>query len=110
MLYNIFFWIISFILCIVFILFHKRQRNQARADGINFQLVELRRNVIEWEIVDPIEGETCCICLDSLLDIESQENVIKTKCDHYYHRSCIKGWLQSDNELNINCPLCLQRL
>ena len=45
----------------------------------------------------------CCICLVDLneMDIEKETNIVlKTKCNHTFHRDCIKH-----NSI-INCPIC----
>lgn len=39
---------------------------------------------------------TCSICLDDILI-----DVIKTKCNHYFHKECLKEW-----DLNNGCPNC----
>ena len=40
----------------------------------------------------------CIICYDNI----SYDDLIFTKCDHYYHESCIKRWLA----INQVCPIC----
>lgn len=65
---------------------------------------------VEFYIVKKEEiqnNNTCCICLNELNNIENPNNVVKTKCNHYYHDNCIKEWLLSDNALCFQCPLCL---
>ena len=43
---------------------------------------------------------TCPICL---VDFEEEEEVIKLPvCDHYFHKLCLKTWLQSRRD----CPYC----
>lgn len=47
----------------------------------------------------------CSICLDDLCE-GNEENpdkkIVKTTCNHYFHRSCITTWLREHR----NCPLC----
>ena len=43
-------------------------------------------------------SRTCIICIDNI----SYNDLIFTKCDHYYHEFCIKKWLT----LNQVCPIC----
>ena len=43
-------------------------------------------------------SRTCIICYDNI----SYDDLLFTKCDHYYHESCIKRWLA----INQVCPLC----
>lgn len=49
-------------------------------------------------------NETCSICLERFYDEEKNEvspEVIKTKCQHYFHRDCLK-MIQT----KLSCPLC----
>ena len=41
---------------------------------------------------------TCIICYDNI----SYDDLIFTKCDHYYHEFCIRKWLS----INQVCPIC----
>ena len=41
----------------------------------------------------------CSICLDELCN---DQQIAKTTCNHYFHRSCITTWLREHR----NCPLC----
>lgn len=50
------------------------------------------------------ESDNCCICLDEFVNTDESEAIIKTKCNHYYHASCIYSWLYHSQE----CPLCLK--
>ena len=43
----------------------------------------------------------CSICLDDLCE-GNDKQVVKTKCNHYFHRKCIVTWLREHR----NCPLC----
>jgi hypothetical protein len=45
--------------------------------------------------------ETCSICLDDVVNIES---ISKLSCGHHFHTNCIRLCL----ERNIKCPLCRQ--
>jgi hypothetical protein len=47
----------------------------------------------------PPAGDTCPICLDALTN-----NIVKTPCQHFFHRGCITGWLAVDNI--STCPGC----
>lgn len=86
-----------------------RQRQQQQQQHIQTTTIQY---IIEYHIVKLSENDNknCVICLSELNDIESQSEVIKTKCNHYYHKQCIKDWIDSDNELHLNCPLCLNNL
>jgi hypothetical protein len=67
------------------------------------------------------ENESCSICLQALSNIpitEKEEhqkiqevfhgyaNIIKTKCGHHFHTSCLFVWIQMKTE----CPLCREQL
>lgn len=41
----------------------------------------------------------CCICQSEYSD---KEVIVRTPCLHYYHQSCLAGWLDRDRI----CPLC----
>ena len=43
------------------------------------------------------QQQRCIICLD-----KNKKNLIKTKCNHYYHKECIKKWCEISN----TCPAC----
>lgn len=44
----------------------------------------------------------CSICLDDLCEESNDKKIVKTTCNHYFHRSCITTWLREHR----NCPLC----
>ena len=52
--------------------------------------------------------EDCTICLDSLSSPENNDIVVRTRCNHYFHKECLKDWIHTDNDLNLNCPLCVK--
>jgi hypothetical protein len=41
--------------------------------------------------------QRCIICLS-----KNRKNLIKTKCNHYYHKECIIKWCEISN----TCPAC----
>lgn len=43
-------------------------------------------------------SRSCIICLEKI----SYNDLIFTKCNHYYHEFCIKKWLN----INQICPIC----
>ena len=45
------------------------------------------------------DHDSCAICLDGM---KEGEEVIKTQCNHYFHRHCILLWF---NRSHL-CPLC----
>lgn len=46
-----------------------------------------------------VKEDICSICLNKKLE---SENIIKTKCNHFYHRDCIEKWAT----VNSRCPDC----
>lgn len=51
------------------------------------------------------ENENCPICFDN---IYLSNEVIKTDCDHFYHKQCLKPWIERNIKLGtpIKCPQC----
>ena len=47
------------------------------------------------------EEDACTICLT---EFDSQHRVMLLPCGHYYHATCLRGWLARD----CTCPLCKQ--
>ncbi|KAJ0975413.1 hypothetical protein J5N97_017378 [Dioscorea zingiberensis] len=48
--------------------------------------------------------EYCVICLSS---ISRREEVHELRCDHNFHKSCMKRWLKNQGR---TCPLCRDNL
>ncbi len=46
----------------------------------------------------------CSICTE---DFVENDDVIKTKCDHIFHRDCIKPWLCNES---VKCPICREEI
>lgn len=44
--------------------------------------------------------DACGVCL---LDFETDDEIKKTRCEHYFHAECIGKWL---SECNTTCPTC----
>jgi len=42
---------------------------------------------------------SCSVCLE---EFDAKKEIRKTKCGHYFHTDCVKGWLN----VNHTCPLC----
>lgn len=64
---------------------------------------EIRKIDIEeiapLDAVEPMDQETCPICLDELKDVKYRR---KTKCGHTFCSECIREWLHKKQV----CPLC----
>ena len=50
----------------------------------------------------------CPICLDSLI---FRRVVLKTECNHVFHKSCLDDWIlcQKLNEKKPECPICRKK-
>lgn len=44
----------------------------------------------------------CTICLDN----EESDIVIRTKCNHIFHKKCLERWIESIKTNDKICPLC----
>lgn len=57
------------------------------------------------QFVIPLENESgeCNICLDKLVSDQDNTNVIRLKCRHTYHETCIVEYLLRRNRV---CPIC----
>ena len=56
------------------------------------------QEILELSIYYEGQNESCSICLEQLGTID----VVKTNCDHYFHKSCLEKWMKQKNI----CPLC----
>jgi len=52
-----------------------------------------------------LESAECSICMVGFQD--SDLPIIKTNCNHIFHKDCLKNWLE---RFNRNCPLCRKDL
>lgn len=53
------------------------------------------------------DSPQCPICLEDFSDTDESQDISRTlKCNHYFHKACLKDWLQ----VNRDCPLCRQDL
>lgn len=60
--------------------------------------------ILGSEILDIEEEDILCtICLSN---IKVGDTYTKLRCEHMYHRECIKTWLES----KASCPICRERL
>ena len=53
--------------------------------------------------------KTCSICLKNF---KKEDDIIRTKCEHYFHWECISKWFKSSDSANHkSCPFrCPGRL
>ena len=69
---------------------------------INEQIRPMNEEIINSYLQNGDEFiETCSICLDDVVNIES---ISKLSCGHHFHTKCIRLCL----ERNVKCPLCRQ--
>ena len=47
-------------------------------------------------------GEACSICLNLFGKEDSNENIVKTICNHFFHEKCLAEWVKRMD----NCPVC----
>lgn len=105
-------YIILFLPCIFFFLFIlliniiKAIDNRNLIYKKNKKLINTQLNNLEYE-ENMILNDNCSICLDNLniIDIENSDHVIlKTECNHIFHRYCIL------NDSIIKCPICRETI
>ncbi|CAF0780638.1 unnamed protein product [Rotaria sordida] len=60
-----------------------------------------------YRICKDSEEIACPICL---MDIENDNERIHLPCSHTFHRSCIYGWLQSNELMAHTCPMCREHI
>ncbi len=63
-------------------------------------LPERSINLVPYVYDGPSE-ENCAICISVLSD-----QVLKTKCNHVFHETCLKNWFQRKQ----NCPCCRENI
>ena len=76
------------------------QYNRSTQDNQNLDCQKVDNIVLENFIIEfeeEIVNEICPICQDTM-----ESNYVKTSCNHYFHRNCIKDWLG----VKIECPIC----
>jgi hypothetical protein len=68
-------------------------------------------NLDEKAILDslPVQEDVCSICRESFSNLDpadpsGRDTLVKSNCNHYFHRSCLTTWFQSTG--NISCPNC----
>ena len=62
-----------------------------------------------WQLLFPeahdgvAEEEECAVCMSALLP---SKEVVRTRCGHRFHRSCLAKWLDAAEEQAPSCPVC----
>ncbi|KAH7066715.1 hypothetical protein BKA63DRAFT_495620 [Paraphoma chrysanthemicola] len=60
---------------------------------------------------DPTNTDDACpICTDPNLQDNSDMRVVRTSCNHVFHRTCLVSWLQSLRNRSGTCPYCRHML
>lgn len=93
-------------------------RRLHREQNVNDEDAFINNNVLRlsfnFNVIDPNyfsdDNDVCSICLTNFKDIEQQERVYRTKCNHFFHKNCIKTWINSNNIQSYKCPLCLDEM
>ena len=56
-------------------------------------------------IPSPDIAQSCVICQDDFGRCDSERKpIVKTSCDHLFHRGCLKKWMITSS--NLTCPVC----
>jgi hypothetical protein len=50
--------------------------------------------------LDLNNDDECCICMEKL---KNKEDIVKTPCNHLFHKLCLKQWI---NDSKNDCPIC----
>ena len=69
-----------------------------RCSGITKKDKRCQRNSSSGSDYCRVHQQPCSICLNSLLN-----NIVKLKCGHEFHETCLDGW---ETQGNITCPMC----
>ena len=62
--------------------------------------INIEKELNKLSLIKIRRDEECCICRDRI------EEGIKLKCNHVFHKTCIKEWFK----VNKTCPLCRAKL
>ena len=62
----------------------------------------IKFTIIEKENSDEYMGDCCSICLFDYNDVEQQQEIVKTKCNHIFHLNCLSNWVNQSK----TCPIC----
>lgn len=62
-------------------------------------------DIVDIENQDEELIDKCPICYDLL-----NNNIIKTECNHKFHKPCLLTWIGSGQRNCLKCPICIQNL
>ena len=65
----------------------------------NSSIIYEKPEIITLELteIDKEEYTHCIICIDDNIN-----DLVKTECNHIYHKKCINKWIKENN----TCPIC----
>ena len=64
---------------------------------------KIEKNLLLPINIEDIKENECSICLE---EYNGDKDIIKLKCNHEYHKECIKAWF----DINKNCPQCRKNI
>ena len=64
---------------------------------------KIEKNLLLPINIEDIKENECSICLE---EYNRDKDIIKLKCNHEYHKECIKAWF----DINKNCPQCRKNI
>jgi hypothetical protein len=85
--------------------------NEIDTNEINLELLTIEQmdaieninnNIMPKENNFVTDNYECAICLDSLDNLEGNKIIQLNNCNHQFHESCLKQWIDKNN----TCPLC----
>lgn len=51
-------------------------------------------------------GDSCPICLEEFGANDMRHSVTETRCGHFFHKTCLKDWLEKSKYAVQTCPIC----
>jgi hypothetical protein len=103
--YNGIIFIIIVIICIVIFYWSLIKDRRMLTRQINAQQITQVNliNISEMETLSISYGDDCVICLGPM---SSNDELLKVRCGHMFHKVCLIPWLVQKQE----CPLCRLQL
>ncbi|UWW97551.1 MAG: ankyrin repeat domain-containing protein (plasmid) [Candidatus Cardinium sp.] len=78
--------------------------DNSRTDIVNLLLQDIRTE----------REASCSICLDDIfpdtISIKAISLIHITTCGHFFHKSCVKDWVDIEKSDNKICPICRQAI
>jgi hypothetical protein len=63
---------------------------------------------IKENITIKYEGD-CCICLETLSNIQKKTFYCASRCGNVFHKNCLQKYIQKDHINVLKCPICRER-